>query len=92
MLSSFSLCFDFERESERDMDGLPPMCAPTKDQPETWTCVLTKNWTHDPLVHETTLEPTEPCWPGQCYYFYCPHYQPDLTRVIVLCPQSLWQR
>ena len=34
-------------------------------EPETWVCALTRNQTHNLLVHGMMLQPTEPCWPGR---------------------------
>ena len=33
-------------------------------KPAIWVCALTGNWTHDRAVYRTTLQPSEPHWPG----------------------------
>ena len=47
-----------ERERERNIDWLPPVCAPTRD----WTCNLS--------VYRTTLQPTDPLSQGSLGILY----------------------
>lgn len=57
-----------ERESEkhrgeRNISRLPPVCAPTGNEPPAEVCALTGNGTHDPMVYSMTFQPPEPHWP-----------------------------
>ena len=49
---------------KRNIGQLPLVSAPTRTNPKTQACALAWNQTHDLLVYGTTLQPTEPHWPG----------------------------
>ena len=53
-----------ETETERDTDVVSHTCPWPGTEPTTRTCALTWNWTHDLWVYKTTLQPTDPHWPG----------------------------
>lgn len=57
-----------EREKETSMGCLPYSSQPGIE-PATWVSALIGNQTHDLLVHRTTLQPIEPHWPGQEFFF-----------------------
>ena len=48
---------------ERKTDQPPPVLPQVGTEPSAWTCALTSNQTHSPLVYGTMLQPTES--PGQ---------------------------
>ena len=49
---------------ERNIYKLPPICSWTGIKPATQVCALTGNQTHNLLLYGSTLQPTEPYWPG----------------------------
>ena len=59
------------RERERNIDvrekhllAISLHTPPLGNKSKTQACALTRNQTRDLLVHGTTLQPTEPHWPG----------------------------
>ena len=53
------------RERHRGRETLVTSCTPLSEtKPTTQAYALTGNWTYDLLAHQTTLQPTEPHWPG----------------------------
>ena len=60
-----------EREKQTNIDWLPSRARPNLQctpgpgsKPATWVCALNGNQTDDLLFYGTTLQPTDPHWPG----------------------------
>ena len=49
-----------ESGEERNINQLPPVCFPTRDQTHSQVCALTGNQTQNFLVHGRMLQPAKP--------------------------------
>ena len=56
------------RETERNINQLPPVAPQLGTEPTTNICALTWNRTHNPLVYRTMFQPTHPTRASKSIY------------------------